>query len=60
MILIVIILTCYASVNASYVLITGEAIYPGVTWNNLNTLIVVPMTLVVASVAFYLGKYVYE
>jgi hypothetical protein len=59
-ILIVFVSSTYAVVNASYVFITGIAIYPGVTWNNIATFIMVPSTLLVALGSFYLGKLTYD
>jgi hypothetical protein len=52
--------TAYAIVNATYVLTTGIIIYPGITWDNLNSVILVPLTLITTLGSFYIGKFLYE
>lgn len=46
---------CYALVNAGYVRSQNIAIYPGITWDNVVTLIVVPVALLGLLGSFFFG-----
>lgn len=58
--ILVILAIIYSIINISFVVTTGEEIYPGISWDNFISYIITLIGLIILTLTFLLGEFVYK